>query len=150
MDKKYNLELIKKRNCDYLKTKVKIESKNYFERKSKNMKKELNLVISSNNQHKIEEFKEIFKDYPNVTIYSLKDLNINVDPEENGASFKENSLIKANAVAKLTSYAVIADDSGLEIDSLDGFPGIYSSRFMEGHPYKEKFLAIFDKLKDSL
>lgn len=148
MDKKYNLELIKKRNCDYLKTKVKIESNKYFERKNKNMKKELNLVISSNNQHKIEEFKEIFKDYPNVTIYSLKDLNINVDPEENGASFKENSLIKANTVAKLTSYAVIADDSGLEIDSLDGFPGIYSSRFMEGHPYKEKFLAIFDKLKD--
>ena len=87
MDKKSNLELIKNRNSDYLKTKVKIESKNYFERKSKNMKKELNLVISSNNQHKIEEFKEIFKDYPNVTIYSLKDLNINVDPEENGASF---------------------------------------------------------------
>ena len=112
------------------------------------MKKELNIVISSNNPHKIEEFKEIFVDYPNVKILSLKDLNINVNPEENGETFKDNSFIKANAIAKLTNYPVIADDSGLEIDSLDGFPGIHSARFMQGHSYEEKFISIFEMLND--
>lgn len=123
----------------------KLKSKNQTERKrNKNIK----IVISSNNDHKIKEYKDIFSKYPNVEVCSLKDMGINVDPEENGKTFKENSLIKATAVANETREIVIADDSGLEIDALDGFPGIYSSRFMEGEPYVNKFSAIFNMLKE--
>lgn len=129
------------------KTFDKLQMKNKVERNRFNPKK-LTIVISSNNPHKIKEYKEIFIDYPNIEILSLKDANIDVDPEENGKTFKENSLIKAKAVAELTDNLVIADDSGLEIDALDGFPGIYSSRFMCNHTYEEKFAAIFDMLKE--
>lgn len=130
------------------KTFEKIQAKNRVEKAHNASKNSLKIVISSNNLHKIKEYKEIFDEYPNIEILSLNDANINVDPEENGTTFKENSLIKAKAVGELTNNIVIADDSGLEIDALDGFPGIYSARFMEGHAYEEKFMAIFDMLKD--
>lgn len=129
------------------KTFDKLKEKNNIERNRRN-KDILTIVISSNNSHKIKEYKEIFKNYKNIKILSLKDANIDVDPEENGTTFKENSLIKAKAVARLTEYIVIADDSGLEIDALDGFPGIHSARFMNDHTYEEKFMAIFDMLKE--
>lgn len=137
-----------KQNGIRQKTFDKLQTKNRVEKTMVNSKNKLKIVISSNNQHKIKEYKEIFNDYPNIEIMSLNDANINVDPEENGKTFKENSLIKAKAVAELTNNLVIADDSGLEIDALDGFPGIYSSRFMSDHTYEEKFLAIFDMLND--
>ena len=110
--------------------------------------KTLVIVISSNNKNKLREYKEIFEPYKNVIIKSLSDVNIDVDPIENGNTFQENSLIKANAVTNLTDEYVIADDSGLEILALDNFPGIHSSRFMKGHTYQEKCQAIFDMLKD--
>ncbi|MCH5171724.1 MAG: RdgB/HAM1 family non-canonical purine NTP pyrophosphatase [Erysipelotrichales bacterium] len=126
----------------------KLKAKNRIEREKSSNKNGLKIIISSNNSHKIKEYKEIFSAYPNIRILSLKDANINIDPEENGTTFKENSLIKAKSIAKLTTDIVIADDSGLEIDALDGFPGIFSARFMSGHTYEEKFMAIFDMLKD--
>lgn len=110
--------------------------------------KNLVIVISSNNKNKLREYKEIFEPYKNVIIKSLSEMNIDVDPIENGNTFQENSLIKANAVTNLTDEYVIADDSGLEILALDNFPGIHSSRFMKGHTYQEKCQAIFDMLKD--
>ena len=115
-----DLKLLARNNYkNAIKNKISIEKNRKFNKETNDMKKELNIVISSNNPHKIEEFKEIFVDYPNVKILSLEDLNINVNPEENGETFKDNSFIKANAIAKLTNYPVIADDSGLEIDSLN-------------------------------
>ena len=60
---------------------------------------------------------------------SLEDIDLNLDVEETGSCFEENSLLKARAIQKLTGGMVIADDSGLEIDFLNGAPGIYSSRF---------------------
>lgn len=72
-----------------------------------------------------------------------------LDVEETGSTFEENSLIKARYIAKqLPDKIVIADDSGLEIHGLNGFPGIYSARFMEGSSYNEKNLAIIEKMKD--
>lgn len=108
---------------------------------------DLEFVIATNNAHKLQEFKDIFAPYP-VKILSLNDLNIKVDPEENGETFKDNSLIKAQAISKFTNKIIIADDSGLEIDALDGFPGIHSSRFMKGKPYLEKFQSIFKMLEN--
>ena len=110
--------------------------------------KELEIVVATNNNHKLNEYKNIFSAYPNVILKSLNDEKIDIDPEENGKTFKENSLIKAKAIANFTNKIVLADDSGLEIRALDGFPGIYSSRFMHDKPYIEKCQAIFDMLKD--
>lgn len=107
----------------------------------------MNVLITTNNEHKVVEFKRAFETL-NINVYSLKDINLSIDVEETGTTFKENALLKAQAVANLTDMVVIADDSGLEIASLGGFPGIYSARFMEGHPYREKFIVIFDKLKN--
>lgn len=67
-----------------------------------------------------------------LEILSLKDAGITADVEENGMTFEENARIKAKEIMKLTGEIVLADDSGLEIDALNGEPGIYSARYM-GH-----------------
>lgn len=90
-----------------------------------------NILIATNNQNKIKEYKDIFKAY-DVKVYSLKDLNIYVDPIENGKTYFENALIKVNAIKPYTNLPIIADDSGIEIDGLgESYPGIYSHRYME-------------------
>lgn len=105
------------------------------------------IVLATNNKHKLEEFNAMFASY-NVEVISLKDAGIVCDPEENGKTFKDNALIKAKEVSNFTKYPVISDDSGLVIKSLNGFPGVYSARFMEGHSYDEKRLEIVKKLSN--
>lgn len=107
----------------------------------------MDFVLASNNAHKLEEFRQVFSHF-NINVYSLKDLGIDVDPEETGKTFKDNAFIKANEVAKYTDKVVIADDSGLEVEALDGFPGIYSARFLDGHSYEEKFVELNRMLGD--
>lgn len=85
-------------------------------------------VLASNNAHKLKEIREILKDYFEE-IYSLKDLDIDIEIEENGKTFLENALIKARTICEMTSLPTIADDSGLEVVALGGAPGIYSARF---------------------
>ena len=108
----------------------------------------LEIVIATNNPNKVEEYRQMFASISNIKLFSLKDENIHIEIEENGKTFKENSLIKAEAISKFTNKFVLADDSGLEIEALNNFPGIYSARFMEGRPYKEKWAAIFEMLKN--
>ncbi len=92
----------------------------------------MNLLIASNNSQKIKEIKSILKDrFDNIV--SLKEAKINCDPEENGQTFYENALIKANEIAKHTSFAVLADDTGLCVDALNGEPGVNSARYAENH-----------------
>lgn len=88
------------------------------------------LLVASNNPHKIHEYEEMFAGF-DVTIHSPKELNINVNPDENGETYEANSLIKANALAKFTKMPIIADDSGLNVVALNNFPGIHSSRFAD-------------------
>ncbi len=89
----------------------------------------MKLVVATNNQHKLKEFKSILKDEFDE-ILSLKDLNINIEIEENGETFEENSLIKLKEIMKLVkNFSIIADDSGLCVDSLNGAPGVYTSRY---------------------
>lgn len=90
------------------------------------------LIIASNNAHKIDEIKNILKDL-NYEILSLKEAGIDIDVEENGSTFEENSYIKAKAIFDLTNEAVLADDSGLEVYALNGAPGVYSARFAGEH-----------------
>ena len=86
------------------------------------------IILASNNKGKIKEVKEICKDMQ-VEIVSMKEAGIDIDIEENGTTFEENALIKAEAVMKLTGELTIADDSGLEVDYLNKEPGIYSARY---------------------
>lgn len=92
-----------------------------------------NIVLASNNRGKIAEFGTILASLSSeYTVRSLTDIGYTDEIEENGASFAENSLIKALAVAKC-GYIGLADDSGLTVDALDGAPGIYSARYAGRH-----------------
>ena len=88
------------------------------------------LLVATNNAHKLKEYQEMFQGYE-VKVHSPKELGINVNPDENGTTYEENSLIKAKALAEFTKMPVIADDSGLNVVALDNFPGIHSSRFAD-------------------
>lgn len=89
------------------------------------------LIVASNNQNKLREFKEILG--CRYEIVSMKEAGIEADIEENGTTFEENALIKAQYVMNFCSQAAIADDSGLEVDALDGAPGVYSARYCGRH-----------------
>lgn len=96
------------------------------------------LIVASNNEHKIKEIKEILKEFP-LKILSLKEAGINIDIEENGATFMENAHIKAMSIYKLKGDSmVLADDSGLAVDILNGEPGVYSARYSGEHGNDEK------------
>lgn len=86
------------------------------------------LVLATGNLHKVEELKEMLQDCV-WEIDSLASFPEFVMPEETGDSFAANALIKARAVAEYTNCVALADDSGLEVDILDGRPGVYSARF---------------------
>lgn len=105
------------------------------------------LVVATNNAHKVKEYQEMFLGY-DIKFYSMKDLGIVCNPEENGKTYEENSLIKASALAKLTKLPVIADDSGLNVVALNNFPGIYSSRYADSYGgNKVANLELIKKLK---
>ena len=108
----------------------------------------MRIVIATGNNDKVREINEILKDTEFEAV-SMKSLGLNPDIVEDADSFRGNALIKAHAVHDLCNEYVIADDSGLCIDALDGAPGIYSSRFCgENSTYEEKFKKIFELLKD--
>jgi len=93
------------------------------------------IVLATNNKHKLKEFREILKDY---NIITLNDIEYFDDIEETGETFEDNALIKAETIHKYLKekdleYIVISDDSGLCVDSLNGAPGIYSSRYAGVH-----------------
>ncbi|GAA0717921.1 XTP/dITP diphosphatase [Clostridium malenominatum] len=98
------------------------------------------LVIASNNKNKIKEIKEILGRL-NIHVISLNEAGIDIDVEETGESFIENSYIKAKAIFNLVKdkgYMVLADDSGLSVEALGGAPGIYSARFAGEHGNDKK------------
>lgn len=89
---------------------------------------EKKLLVATHNQGKVREFAEMLADMQ-IEFLSLDDAGITMDVEETGATFRENALLKANAYAKETGLLTLADDSGLEVDALDGAPGIYTARY---------------------
>lgn len=88
----------------------------------------MKIVAATTNKGKIREFQEILSEL-GYEVVSMHDEGIDVEVEETGSTFSENALIKARAVALLCNHPVIADDSGLCVDAMDGAPGIYSARF---------------------
>ncbi|MDQ2087055.1 XTP/dITP diphosphatase [Herbivorax sp. ANBcel31] len=85
-------------------------------------------IVASKNKGKLKEIQEIMAKFP-FDVVSMKDEGITKDIEEYGTTFEENALIKAREVHKMTGEMVMSDDSGLEVDFLDGAPGVYSARF---------------------
>ena len=88
-------------------------------------------VIATNNAHKLHEIRDILEN-DRRRFVSMKEAGIATDPEENGTTFEENALIKARAACKASGLPALADDSGLEVDFLNGEPGIRSARYCEG------------------
>lgn len=85
-------------------------------------------VIATNNPHKVVEFKKILEPL-GIACFSLKEMGIECDAEENGVTFAENARIKAQAVYDLCGLPSVADDSGICVDALGGEPGVYSARY---------------------
>lgn len=100
------------------------------------------LIVATGNKHKLQEIKEIFAD---VRVVSAREAGYLGDPEETGATFEENAIIKARAAAEALNLPALADDSGLCVAALGGAPGIYSARYAGGHgddkKNREKLLA---------
>jgi XTP/dITP diphosphohydrolase len=86
------------------------------------------LLVATNNPGKLEEYRSLLRDLP-LEITSLRDEEIDLEPEETGSTFEENAILKAGAFARHSGLTALADDSGLEIDQLDGAPGVHSARY---------------------
>lgn len=109
------------------------------------MKKKI--VFATGNEGKMREIRQILAD-SETDIFSMKEEGIRTDVEENGATFEENAVLKARAVAELTDAIVLADDSGLEIDFLGGEPGVYSARYLgEDTSYRIKNARILERMQ---
>lgn len=107
------------------------------------------IMIATSNAHKVEEFRHMLEPY-GYEIKSLLDLDQEIDIEENGTTFEENALIKAAAIHDLLGIEVIADDSGLAVNAMNGEPGVYSARFLgRDTSYAEKNQYIIDQCKNA-
>ncbi|MBQ8506896.1 MAG: ribonuclease PH [Clostridia bacterium] len=89
------------------------------------------LVLASNNFGKLKELRAMLGD--RYDVYSMREMGISVDVEENGETFEENALIKAETLMKMTGCATLSDDSGLCVDALNGRPGVHSARYCGVH-----------------
>ncbi|WP_345239981.1 XTP/dITP diphosphatase [Pontibacillus salipaludis] len=87
------------------------------------------IVVATHNEGKVREFRQLFSKY-NIETLSLDDLDQNLpEVEETGETFEENAELKASTISSILNVPVIADDSGLVVDALDGSPGVYSARY---------------------
>lgn len=108
---------------------------------------EMRVVLASHNPDKLKEFEQILQ-LNDLELVSQSSLGL-LDPvEETGKTYRENALIKARAAYDRFNLPVLADDSGLSVDLLDGYPGIYSARFAgEETSYPDKMLYLWDLLR---
>ncbi|MBQ3000114.1 MAG: RdgB/HAM1 family non-canonical purine NTP pyrophosphatase [Oscillospiraceae bacterium] len=88
----------------------------------------MKVVLASKNRHKLKEISQITEKF-GMELVLQSELGVDIDVEETGTTFEENSLLKAEAVMKATGLPALADDSGIAVDALDGKPGIYSARY---------------------
>lgn len=105
------------------------------------------IIFATGNAGKMREIRMILADL-GMEVLSMKEAGISMDIEENGTTFEENARIKAQAIAALCGDIVLADDSGLEIDALNGEPGVYSARYLgEDVSYCIKNQNLLDRLQ---
>ncbi len=122
--------------------------------KNKELNSGMKIIVATGNRDKVKEIREILQPL-GADIVTMKEAGLAAEPEENGTTFQENAIIKAKAVAEKAAESstwkeavVLADDSGLVIDALDGEPGIYSARYL-GHDtsYREKNSHLMKRLE---
>ena len=105
------------------------------------------LLIASNNPGKLHEYRQIFAELPFEVTY-LEQEGISLDPAETGTTFAENAIIKAQAFVAAGGLLTLADDSGLEVDVLNGEPGVYSARY--GNTTKEDHQGRYELVLEKL
>ena len=106
------------------------------------------IILASNNKNKLQEIKNKLKKF-DIDVISQKEAGVNIEVEETGKTFKENSYLKAKAIYDIIKKPVIADDSGLEIDCLNGEPGVYSARYAgKDATDDDKINKVLEKMKN--
>lgn len=106
----------------------------------------MKIIAATKNKNKLREFSEILKGFE---IISQEEAGVDIDVEETGTTFEENSLLKAKAIFEATGITAIADDSGLCVDALGGEPGVYSARYGgEGYDDEGRVQLLLKNMKD--
>ena len=106
------------------------------------------VIVASNNKHKIKEIKAKLSNM-NIEVLSQKEAGYDIEVDETGTTFEENSMLKAKTIYNLAKQPVIADDGGLEVDFLDGRPGVYSARFCGPDATdKDRYMKLLELMKD--
>ncbi len=107
----------------------------------------MKLILATNNKNKLREFREILSPL-GYEVVSQSEAGVNIEVEENGTTFAENAYIKCKAIYDFFKVPVISDDSGLEVDALNGAPGIYSARYAEEGKRCLKVLSELENVPD--
>lgn len=110
----------------------------------------MQLLVATNNEGKLKEIQEILLKYKSI---SLKDIQYEIEVKEDGKTFEENAIKKAKCIYEKTKIPCIADDSGLEIENLDGWPGVLTARFLGENKSTNEYARqrneyILEKMKD--
>jgi len=106
----------------------------------------MKIIAATNNMNKVREFREILQGFEIIT---QKEAGVDIEVEETGTTFEENSYLKAKAIYDATGIPAIADDSGLEVDALDGAPGIYSARYGgDGLDDKDRMMLLIKNMEE--
>ena len=108
----------------------------------------MKIIVATKNKNKVREITDVFSPL-GFEVVSQTDAGSDIDVEETGDTFEKNALIKARAIALVCDDFVLADDSGLCVDALDGRPGVYSARYAgEGATDKDKYTKLLTELGD--
>ena len=107
----------------------------------------MKVILASKNQHKLTELSTILSQL-GFEIALESEYGLDIDVEETGTTFEENSFLKADAVMKASGLPVLADDSGRMVDALDGAPGVYSARYGHKASDKERTAYLLENMKD--
>lgn len=99
----------------------------------------MRLLIATTNPGKVREYRALLNGL-NIELVGLQDVGISTDVEETGATYEENALLKARAYVEMSGLPTLADDSGLEVDALNGRPGVHSARYAPDSPTRIKKL----------
>lgn len=107
----------------------------------------MKVILASKNPHKLTELSAILSQH-GFEIALESEYGLDIDVDETGTTFEENSLLKAEAVMKASGMPVLADDSGLMVDALDGAPGVYSARYGHKSSDGERTAFLLENMKD--
>ena len=109
----------------------------------------MKLVLATGNQGKVREIGEILQGQSGIELLSLRNYPDAPNVVEDGETYEENAIKKASVLAERTGYLTIADDSGLEVDALDGAPGVHSARYAgENASDQDRIVKLLDALQD--